>query len=92
MGKTAVDYDLDLLRCPLRDQNKESTFLFLYPPVLVHSGCCNQKTKQIPSHKGALQTAEIHCSQFWRLEVRDQRPCSRSDLRFLAASSHGGRG
>ena len=84
MGKTAVDYDLDLLRCPLRDQNKESTFLFLYPPVVVQLGCCNQKTKQNKYQVTRVlykqQKFTAHSSGGWRSETRGLPPDHVSDF------------
>ena len=100
VGKTAGNYDLDLLWCPLRYQNKESNFLFLYPPVLVHLGCYNQKqnntnTKSqgwFTKSRNSLLTVLEPGGQRPECQHGQVRPSSRSDLRFLAASSRGRRG
>lgn len=100
VGKTAGNYDLDLLRCPLRGQNKESNFLFLYPPVLVHLGCCNQKQNNTSTKsqgwftrsRNSLLTVLEPGGQRPECQYGQVRPSCRSDLRFLAASFHGERG
>ena len=83
-----------------KPQNKESNFLFLYPPVLVHLGCCNQKQNNTSTKsqgwftrsRNSLLTVLEPGGQRPECQYGQVRPSCRSDLRFLAASFHGERG